>query len=61
MNNFLKLALTGFSITAVIHILLYFVLKTAPEFNYMTTFYIVWLGFGIIGLGNSKSTASKVK
>lgn len=59
MNHFLKFALIGSSITAVIHILLFFVVNVAPEF--MFTFYIVWGVFGIIGLVNPKPATSKTK
>jgi hypothetical protein len=49
MNNFLKIGLTGLFITVVIYLVLSF--ATDITFTSMSAFYIVWVVFISIGVG----------
>lgn len=51
MNNFLKIGLTGLFITLVLNVILSF--ATSMDFLSMLAFYIVWVVFIAIGLGQS--------
>lgn len=49
MNNFLKIGLTGLFITIIIYVVLSF--ATTITFTSMAAFYIVWVVFISIGVG----------
>lgn len=52
-NNFLRIGLTGLFITLVLNIIL--VLSTDISFMSMMAFYVVWVVFIIIGIGQGVS------
>ena len=56
-NSFLVIGITGFFITLVLNIIL--VLSTDISFMSMMAFYVVWIVFIIIGIGQGVSRKHK--